>query len=631
MTYRTPLVAVLLATVLALLGPASAAAQVVEERILSFDQDIGVEADGTLVVRERIAVRAAGDRIRRGIFRDFLTTRGGAARQRYQFLEVRRNGQPEPFFTESVSGGVRLYIGEAERQVPPGRHVYSILYRVAGLIAFEPDQDLLFWNVTGQDWAFPIDRASVVVDLPRGVGFTSAAAFVGQTGSRGQDFDFTRVDDGRLRFETLRVLRPGEGLTVRVTWPAGGVDRAGIDPDRVLAAAARPVVIGFATWLIILVYLTIVWWRVGRAPKAAEIGFRMEPPDGLSPAAARFLMLREPDSKGLTAALLSIAVQGGARIEDDEGAFRVDRGEAARSTLSRGERAVHKALFPSGRDQVSLDREGRVALMDARIALRRALSGEYDAVFFRRNRWMVIPAIVAAAIGMFLMGFLSPGPDTAGLTVFALAWLGMGAFFGVKLTRMGRARGWKRAIAPLILVTVIVGGATIIMLVTMAPFVTPLGALCVPLVAATLLGFWRVLRSRTVRGQAMMDQLRAYQRFLAAARDGRSSHVTPDVYERHLPYAVALDMAEAWNGALDAALDDPAARTTGSDFQPRWYHAQGPHGFLARDNRDLEGLTNGLTGAVESATAPSPGSSGGGFGGGGGAGGGGGGGGGGGW
>ena len=53
---------------LALAAPAQA-----DERILSYDSRITVERDGTLEVREEIRVRAEGDNIRRGIYRDFPT------------------------------------------------------------------------------------------------------------------------------------------------------------------------------------------------------------------------------------------------------------------------------------------------------------------------------------------------------------------------------------------------------------------------------------------------------------------------------------------------------------------------------------------------------------------------------
>ena len=52
---------------------AGGAAAIADERILSFDETVTVNADGSLYVREVIRVRAEGNKIRRGIYRDFPT------------------------------------------------------------------------------------------------------------------------------------------------------------------------------------------------------------------------------------------------------------------------------------------------------------------------------------------------------------------------------------------------------------------------------------------------------------------------------------------------------------------------------------------------------------------------------
>ena len=44
-----------------------------DERILDFHSDIDIAADGSMSVAETIKVNAEGDRIRRGIYRDFPT------------------------------------------------------------------------------------------------------------------------------------------------------------------------------------------------------------------------------------------------------------------------------------------------------------------------------------------------------------------------------------------------------------------------------------------------------------------------------------------------------------------------------------------------------------------------------
>ncbi|MCW8944754.1 MAG: DUF2207 domain-containing protein, partial [Sedimenticola sp.] len=74
------------------------------EAILDYFSDIQVQQDASMVVEESIQVRAEGNIIKRGIFRDFPTDYSDRLGTRYrvdfELLEVRRDGNPEPYHTE---------------------------------------------------------------------------------------------------------------------------------------------------------------------------------------------------------------------------------------------------------------------------------------------------------------------------------------------------------------------------------------------------------------------------------------------------------------------------------------------------------------------------------------------------
>src|SRR5690606_30359731 len=74
------------------------------ERIEAYDIEVAVNADGSLEVVEHISVRAEGGQVRRGIYRDFPTRYrdryGNRVVVGFEVLDVLRNGQPEPWFTE---------------------------------------------------------------------------------------------------------------------------------------------------------------------------------------------------------------------------------------------------------------------------------------------------------------------------------------------------------------------------------------------------------------------------------------------------------------------------------------------------------------------------------------------------
>ena len=118
----------LLAALFAWAAPSRAQA----ERILAFHSDITLQDDASLQVTERITVVAAGGLIRHGIFREFPTRYSDPYNNRYvvgfQMLSATRDSREETFRVENYSNGVRIYLGDPNVMVPPGRHIYTLTY-----------------------------------------------------------------------------------------------------------------------------------------------------------------------------------------------------------------------------------------------------------------------------------------------------------------------------------------------------------------------------------------------------------------------------------------------------------------------------------------------------------------------
>ena len=199
-----------------------------EERILEFRSDVVVEPSGALIVTETITVMATGREIKRGIIRDFPTSYEGRYGQRvnvgFEVLEVRRGGSPEPFGTERHGNGVRVYIGHKDVFIPHGEHVYTLVYRTDRQLGFFEDFDELYWNVTGSDWSFPIERALATVTLPEGAEVRNWSAYTCRAGERGRDFETAYEPSGAaIALATTRRLEPGEGFTIAIAFPTGFV------------------------------------------------------------------------------------------------------------------------------------------------------------------------------------------------------------------------------------------------------------------------------------------------------------------------------------------------------------------------------------------------------------------------
>ncbi|HKR94408.1 MAG TPA: DUF2207 domain-containing protein, partial [Candidatus Angelobacter sp.] len=149
---------------------APATAQDSDERIRSFDSRITVNTDGSMLVKETIAITSAGESIQHGIYRNFPTSykdwKGNSYSVLFEIVSVRRDGHSEPYHTEEQKNGVKVYFGSATYDLPPGEHTYEFEYRTNRQLGFFKDHDELYWNVTGNGWQFPIDVVSATVLLP---------------------------------------------------------------------------------------------------------------------------------------------------------------------------------------------------------------------------------------------------------------------------------------------------------------------------------------------------------------------------------------------------------------------------------------------------------------------------------
>ena len=198
------------------------------ERIESFDSQIVVERTGDLVVPETIRVRAEGNKIKRGIYRDIPllqeTKLGFRIKKPLEIISVTRDGSEEDYRTESIGeGGIRIYIGRESFFLKPGSYTYEVKYRTGRQLYLEEDRDVLYWNVNGTEWEFPTNEVTATVHLPSGIKGTKVQGFTGKLGEQGKDYKAT-LTKGGATITTTRPFRAGENLTVVLEWPPGQLD-----------------------------------------------------------------------------------------------------------------------------------------------------------------------------------------------------------------------------------------------------------------------------------------------------------------------------------------------------------------------------------------------------------------------
>ncbi|HET9811058.1 MAG TPA: DUF2207 domain-containing protein [Sphingomicrobium sp.] len=615
-----------------LLAAFPAAAQ---ERITSFLSEVAVQKDSSLAVTETIDVVTQGDRIVHGIYRDFPTLyrsrNGGRFRVGFEFLGAQRDGSPAEARVEPIANGVRIRIGSADVELEPGEHRFVIRYRTTRQIGRFADFDELYWNATGNGWAFPIDVAEAHIRLPSPVHLGQRAAYTGSQGATERNAQVIAEEPGEIWFRTTWPLAPYQGLTVAVAWPKGIIAEA--DQATKLGwwlTDYGPPIIGALGLLGVLAFYFLAWHRVGRDPRAGTIVPLFSPPDKLSPAGMRYVREMDADNRAFAAALVDMGVRGHICITEQDGGWlagdtRTIERLSGTAPLPEDEEAALAQLLSTG-ETVEMKQENHEKFSSAKSALEGILKRDYDGKMFKRNyAWAI------AGGGLFIASLWLAAAAVAvatgiagGLKVAVVMGATLAAVLFLLLHDQSRP-GWKWlfiglaaifAVAALAIGTPLFFGA----LDTGWWFPLLLPALAFPIM---LSAFWW-MSAPTAEGRKVLDHIAGFKRYLSVTERDRLDRMTPpedtpELFERYLPYAIALGVENRWADRFAPVLAAAAAASGQQGFA--WY--SGSHSPWSDTDGFTSSVGSSLASTISSAST-APGSGGGGSSGGGGGGGGGG-------
>ncbi|MEI8270846.1 MAG: DUF2207 domain-containing protein, partial [bacterium] len=191
-----------------------------EEKINSFDSQIKINADASIIVNETIKYDFA-DTEKHGIYRDIPVRYNTALGEKSIKLEVQSvtlDGNKENYTTSLSGVNESIKIGNAGLTIK-GEHVYSIVYRVVGAIGYFDNYDELYWNITGNGWKVPILNSSSKIELPKDSKIIQLSCYFGYLGSK-EKCD-TSIEKNIANAFSSRILNSGEGLTFAVGFPKG--------------------------------------------------------------------------------------------------------------------------------------------------------------------------------------------------------------------------------------------------------------------------------------------------------------------------------------------------------------------------------------------------------------------------
>ncbi|HSC44698.1 MAG TPA: DUF2207 domain-containing protein, partial [Candidatus Acidoferrum sp.] len=517
-----------------------------------------------------------------------------------------------------------------------------ISYSTNRQLGFFSDHDEMYWNVTGNGWMFTVDHASATVTLPGNISGSEVGldGFTGPMHSFDRNLVHERQPDGQYSFQTTEPLRPHEGLSIVLTWPKGLIAPPTRDQQlNYFFTDNRNALIILLGLLILVLYYLLVWYGVGRDPARGVIMPLYEAPANLSPAAMRYLVRMGFDNKAFASAILDMAVRGYLVIKEQAGTYTLYRTKADNSALTADEKQVAAVLF-DGRDRLWLHNENHTVISAGIASMKSWLKLAEQKIYFVTNRRFLIPGVVFS-IAMVLGVAAMQSPLSLIGTAFISLWLSIWSLACAGLI-IGCATAWKAAFHSPASKTLLYGKAFFYSLISLPFlagecmgifFLANFSSIFVAffLFASMLLhvAFHYLLKAPTIAGRRLLDQVEGFKMFLGAVDGDRLNRLsppdkTPETFEKFLPFALALDVEQAWSQKFSAELGVAGHAPAGNGYSPSFYSGSNWNGFAA--SGFSTGFSDSLTSAISSSSS-APGSSsgsGGGSGGGGGGGGGGG-------
>jgi uncharacterized membrane protein len=279
------------------------------------------------------------------------------------------------------------------------------------------------------------------------------------------------------------------------------------------------------------------------------------------------------------AAVVNMAVKGFLKIEENYREFTLTKTNSDDSNLSNGEKKIVKELFGS-QNSIKLKQTNHHTLQSAISELKKSLKREFEKLHFLRNSNKMIFGII---ISILIFAAVILTSQESGATAFMTLWLS-GWTAGTSFLVNNVIKAWKSAfttkgsskgtaLATTWFAIPFVGGEFFGLFIFTA-LTSVLTVLLILIVIFINILFYRLLKAPTILGRRMMDHIEGFKMYLETAEEERLNMMTapdktPELYEKFLPYALALDVEVAWT----EKFADVLARSSQGDttYSPAWY------------------------------------------------------------
>jgi hypothetical protein len=573
-----------------------------EEKIANFVSNTKINKNGTADVTENITIISDGQRPIHGFvrwmpgyYRDADNTR---FKIRYFFSPPLVNGLPAVYRMIYGDGSMGYYLGSEKNLLPPGRYTYTLHYRVLNAITYGVHTDQFYWNITGNFWKLAIDNVDASIKLPPGVTTFDFSGYTGDGKAHGHDFFVSKDrDTPTIDYVTTRNLLPGEGLTIALQWPKGFVIVPGWK-QRIYSQFFYQYgnKVSVCLTLVLFVYFAWAWFREAKTSASGTLPPVFMPPKTLSPSGMRFITSRF-DMKIFSTAIVDMAAKGYLTIEQNKDeSYTLVRVANSNADLTRGEKAAVLRLF-AGSDSITIAPDNRLVLTAAKRSLKKSLRTEFESIYFMTHAIYILPGILLSMLAIIALAYSTHDYQDVFLLgcilLFALTYLSNRLPAMSELIRefvqkpTFKVGSHLLGGSILLAVMVIIAGMLINPLTDVLTFK---GLFMLALIIYMNILFYHLMRARAPQGRRLMDQVQGFKDFLTSEDQAELEKYnppvkTPELYEKYLPYAIALGVENNW-AAQFINVKNSAAQTNPGWYEGNW-DASNPAAFVVSLSKAL--------------------------------------------
>ena len=512
------------------------------EKIYLFDVKIDVQTNGSINITENITLNAKHQQIRRGIYRDIPVSFGN----QLDSISLTMDGQTHPFFTENKGRNLRVNFGN-DNYIPQGRHTYSFNYTYKNAIKFFKNYDELYWNITGNDWNFTIDKAIVQVNLPANA-FVQKDGISLYTGPKGaKDTNARQVSD--LVFETTRPLYNHEGFTIAIPFDKGAVQEPPFT-EKLKRAFSFSLIISIILFITLIIYTYITWVKVGRDPSYMAIT-RYDPPKGISPAFTYYLYNKQVDAKLMSCILLDLAMKGYLEVKNSVKSFwgtkpaSLKRKKAISNDLPPEEMEFMRELLTaySPYEYCILDAKKSLVLNRIINVITELFKNQEKLYIVENEKYISNAVYIVLAMG--IIPFIPKDMTNLDMCMIPVVITAFGAIFLFVLFSVYhklfiKILFWFVFLLMSLPLFILIGNS---MDAKICLILYVIGVFCVAL-------YYTLIPNVTPKGRELFEELNGFKKYIKTAEVNRVAASDPLNAERifcdYLPYAFAMGLQNKW-------------------------------------------------------------------------------------